>query len=249
MASKDFYKGLAAPDYQGTIPGATPRYNKTTKTYDPNADMTGKSEYSGAETSAVGRLNSIIAHGGYSPEQKQTMIQGAMAPVYDAAEVAKKKAEADAYARGVGQSSVLSRSYGDVDKSVLSNLAQITGNVEKEGADKVNESIQLVQSGAAQKADYQAQKAQLAAQLNMNDSQMDQAFAQINSAADANDADRMLQYDKIKNDYNLSQAQFDLLVAQAKNDQYQTEKDRKANFWANIIGSAASVAGAAIKPV
>jgi hypothetical protein len=234
------------PGFSGTAPTGTKRYTPTTKTYDPTADMTGNTKYSGTEDSAVSRLNSIIANGGYSPEQLAKMTEGAMAPVYQQAAKAKEASQGDAYSRGLGQSSVLSRSYGDIDSAVLGNMAQLSGDFTKQGADMVPQAIQLAQSGAGQYLDYQKSLAQIKAQLNMNDAQMEEAFARINSTADQSDADRQLSFDKMKNDFNLSDAQLQLLVQQAENDRKYKSSQAEQDFWSNLIGSIASLGGTAL---
>lgn len=120
--------------------------------YDPKAipstyNFGQPTPYSGIESNAISQLSNIIQYGGYSPEQKQAMIQGAMAPVYQGAEEARQRTEADAYARGLGQSSVLSRGYADIDQSVLAALAGITGQIEQQGAGMIMPAIQAAQVG------------------------------------------------------------------------------------------------------
>jgi hypothetical protein len=235
-----------------TAPVATNRYKKTTATYDPNQDMTGQTAYSGVETSAVQKLNDIITNGGYSPQQTQTMVAGAMAPIYDQATAAKKAATEDAYARGLGQSTILANNNTDIDKSVLSQLANITGQVTQQGANMVPTAIQEVQSGQAAALDNQYKKAQLAASLNMNDQQMELAMDQLNNAASQSDADRQLTYQNLQNQYNLSSEQLDLLIQQAENDRKIKESQSGIDLFTSILGSltglGGTILGSALKP-
>jgi protein-disulfide isomerase-like protein with CxxC motif len=240
---------VTVPTFQGTAPTATNRYKKTTGTYDPNQDMTGVTPYSNTQTSAIDKLNSIITNGGYSPEQQQSMIAGAMAPVYQQAQQQKLTAQGDDYARGLGQSTVLNNDYSKIDQNTQSNLATITGQVTKEGADQVLPAIQAVQSGTGQYLQNQQAKAQLAAQLNMNDQQMEMAMDQLNNAASQSDADRQLTYDKMMNDFNLSSAQLNLLVQQAENDRKAKEAQAGTDFISSLLGSVLGVGGTVLGKV
>jgi len=242
MAS-DYYSGVGLPTWEGSAPQPTNRYKRTTGTYDPNADMTGSTIYDNTQKSAVDKLNSIITNGGYSNADKQSMIAGAMAPVYQEANTQRDNAQNDAYSRGVGQSTVLSNNYGKIDQNVLNNLSTISGQVTKEGADMVPQAIQLAQSGVGQQLDFQKSKADLMAQTNMNEAQIEQAYTAINSAADKNDADRELQYTNLKNQFNLSDAQLNLMIQQAKASQANTESEQQSNLISNALGSGASVLG------
>ena len=238
-----YYDNLYNPTATWTDPTATNRYKRTTATYDPNSDMTGKTDYDTAQKSAVDKLNEIIANGGYSDADKQSMIQGAMAPIYQQANQQRQNTQEDDYARGLGNSTVLSNDYGKIDQDVLSNLANITGQVTKEGADMVPQAIQLTQSGVGQQLDFQKAKAQLMADTNMNEAQIEEAYAAINSAADKSDADRQLTYENLKNQYGLSDAQLQLMVQQAKEGEAQKNEEQSSDFWSNILGSGASVLG------
>jgi len=235
--------------------------------------------YAGVEQNAIAQLANIIQYGGYSPEQKQTMYTGMMAPVQQQAEEARRQAEADAYSRGLGQSGVLSRSYGDIDQQLLASGQQARGQIEAQGAAQVLPAIQAIQQGqqnlqqmglqqalsnaqlaqqrealasqlslgsgelAAQMAQTNAQIAlgreELATQLNMHQGDLERAIDQINATLDMSDADRQLELQRIMNQFNLDTAQLEMVQNEAK-------KDRWANFFGNLIGGGATVAGAAL---
>ncbi len=231
-----YYDNLTNKTWQGTDPTATNRYKRTTKTYDPNTDMTGQTDYDSAQKSAVDKLNEIIANGGYSDTDKQKMIAGAMAPIYQQSDQQRTATQEDDYARGLGNSTVLNNYYGKIDQNVMSQLANITGQVTKEGADMVPQAIQLTQSGAGQQLDFQKAKAQLMADTNMNEAQIEQAYAAINSAADKSDADRQVTLENIKNQYNLSDEQLKLMEDQAK-------QSADSDLTSNLLGSGASILG------
>ena len=123
--------------------------------------------YSGAEQGAIAQLAGIIQQGGYSPEQKQTMYGGMMAPVYQQGEEARRAAEADAYRRGLGQSSVLSRSYGDIDKQLMASGQQAMGQIEQQSAGMVLPAIGAIQQGQQNLLGLTQQQAEANARLAM----------------------------------------------------------------------------------
>jgi len=203
--------------------------------------------YSGAEGSAIASLADIIKYGGYSPEQKQTMYGGMMAPVYQQGEEARRGAEADAYSRGLGQSSVLSRSYGDIDKQLMASGQQAMGQIEAQGAAQVMPAIGAVQTGQANllemtrkneelQATLRQDHERLAAELNIHEGDLQMALNQINAAMEMSDADRQIELQRIINQFNLDATQIRVLQDQAK-------KDRWASFFSNVFGGAAEVAG------
>ena len=241
------------PSWQGsTTAPTTQRQTLDWKPYDPKLiqsiwNPNQQTAYSGAEQNAISQLANIIQYGGYSPEQKQTMYQGMMAPVQYQAEEARQRAEADAYSRGLGQSSVLSRSYGDIDRGLTDAALQARGQIEAQGAAQVLPAIQTVQQGqqnllqmmqAQQQfnANLAQQREQLATQLNMHSGDLQAVIAKINATLDMSDADRAVQLQQIMNQFNLDAAQMEMLQNEAK-------KDRWSSFFSNLIGSAAAVGG------
>jgi hypothetical protein len=75
--------------------------------------------------------------------------------------------------------------------------------------------------------------------MSMSTGDLQAAIAKINSTAEMSDADRAVQLQQIMNQYNLDASKMEALQNEAK-------KDRWANFFSNLIGSGASVAGAAL---
>jgi len=242
-----------APAWQW--PTYTPTTQKQTLTWQPyqpqaqTVDWSAATQtpYSGAESGAIAKLAEILKYGGYSPEQKQTMLSGAMQPVYQQAEEAGRSATGSAYARGLGQSGVLQRSLTDIQKGVGSNIAQLAGQIEQQGAAQVMPAIQAVQTGQQNlqqmmlnQAQYNAQLAQeresLATQLNMKAGDLQTAIAQINATLDMSDADRQVKLAEIMNNYNLDATKLEVL-------QREAQKDRISSFFANLLGGGANVLG------
>jgi hypothetical protein len=254
------FSTVKAPTWQGatTAPTTQSRFNLADlwKPYDPKLvqssyDPNAPNRYSGAEGGAIAALNSILQYGGYSPEQKQTMLAGSMAPVYEQANEAARRAQADAYARGLGQSGVLSRSYGDINKGVETSIAQLAGQIEQAGQAQVLPAIGAVQTGQKNLADMLQSQSQfnanlalerekLATQMNLGAGELSAAIAKINSTAEMSDADRQVELQRIMNQFNLDATQMEILQNEAK-------KDRWSNFFSNLIGGGASIAGAALK--
>ncbi len=245
-----------APAWQWpTNTPTTQRQTLTWKPYEPQKQTvdwsaTGQTPYSGVEGGAIARLADIIKYGGYSPEQKQTMLTGAMQPVYQQAEEAGRQATGSAYARGLGQSGVLQRGLTDIQKGVGSSVAQLAGQIEQQGAAQVMPAIQAAQTGqqnlqqmmlnqAQYNANLAQQREELATQLNMKSGDLQTAIAQINATLDMSDADRQVKLAEITNQYGLDAAKLEALQQEAK-------KDRWSNFFANLLGGAATVGGAAL---
>jgi len=207
-------------------------------------------------------LSGMLQGGGYSPQAKQTMYAGAMAPVQEEAQKQREQAQADAYSRGLGGSGVLSRSYGNIDQSVLSRSAEVSGGIEaasaQNAAQNVLNAIGAYQSGQASQQDIQLsleqmrqqnattnaqlsqQYEQLKAQTNLDDRNMQLMLAQLEQAAYKTGADQELAWSQLR---NLSAAQLE----QGKWVAEQQAKSKNMEFWgsliSNIIGSGAILGG------
>jgi len=247
---------ITPPTWEGskTAP-TTQRQSFTWKPYNPQQVQSAwnpnqPTAYSGAEGGAIASLANIIKYGGYSPEQKQTMYGGMMAPVYQQGEEARRAAEADAYSRGLGQSSVLSRGYGDIDKQLMASGQQAMGQIEAQGAAQVMPAIQATQQGQQNllqmqqaqsqfNAQLQQSHEQLAAQLNMHGGDLQMALNQINATLEMSDADRQVQLQQIMNQFNLDVTQMEMLQNEAK-------KDRWSSFFSNLLGGGAEILGGAL---
>ena len=234
---------LKVTDYQKNISSGWAPYQPTKATTGWAIGDAKKTPYEPLQGDVMSGLSSMIKSGGYTPESKQTMVQGAMAPVYEAAERMKKEAQADAYSRGLGQSGVLSRSYGDIDKSTLSQLAQVTGGIEQSSQENamqnITNAINLYQQGkaseqdvglaveqmklqnAATNAQFEQEYNNLKSQINIDDRQMQLMLAELDQAAYMGDQDRALKESEIMNNFGISQAQ----LAQA---QWIAEHNAKA---------------------
>ena len=233
----------------------TPTYTKNTydpykpKTVQSGFDPNAPTKYSGAEQSAIERLTNIVKYGGYSPEQKQTMFKGQMAPIREEANVARERAQADAYSRGLGQSGVLSRGYGAIDKSVLAQGALLRGQIEERGAAMVPQAIQSVQAGQAQyqemkqqadqfNANLRQEKENLSVKLGMHAGDLQVMVDKINATIQMDAANREVELTKIMNQFNLG-------VAEMQQAREIADADRQSDLWGNILGGVASIAGAA----
>ena len=230
------------PDY------GSDKYNQKAPTINPdlaNIDYTGDSQlwktgYSGAEQSAIERLLSIIKYGGYSPEQKQAMLNAGMTPINQEATAANTAATNSAYARGLGQSGVLSRSYGQIEGQKQDALTKLVGGIEAQSAAAVQPAIESIQQGVTSernakiqyeqiKADVAEKKAALATQLGMKQADIEMLMKQLNDTLYMSDADRAVKMAEIQNTFNLNEDQ----MKQAKET---ADADREANFWANLLG-------------
>ena len=227
-------------------------YEKNWTTYDPEKnggfyDPTQSNKYTNAESSAINKLTAMAENGGYTDEQKNAMYNSAMTSVNNEADAMRESAKNDAYSRGLGQSSVLSRSYGDIDKSVLDQASTIKGNIESESAQMGMDAIEKIQAGEATAQQYAMEanqyKQNLMAELSMNENELQMTLNQINSAIDMDNANRELELTKIKNDFNLTTAQMEQAIALA-------DAQNSANFWANVTGGVlngvTTVAGASL---
>jgi hypothetical protein len=242
-------------------PTSTPTTPRQTLTYDPykpqliktDWDSAAQTPYSGAESGAIAKLAEIIKYGGYSPETKQTMLTGAMQPVYQQAETASEAATRNAYARGLGQSGVMQRSLTDIQKGVGSSMAQLAGGIEQQSAAQVMPAIGAVQTGqqnlqtmilnnAKYNADLAQGREELATSLNMKQGDLQTAINQINATLDMSDADRQVKLAEIQNNYQLDATKLQVLQEEAK-------KDRIASFWSNLLGGAMTATGGVLGKV
>jgi hypothetical protein len=217
-------------------------------------NWTGGNPYEGANQSTIGQLTNMAANGGFTDQQKQTMIQGAMAPVRAEADQQARQAQADAYSRGLGQSSVLDRNYRAIGENVANNLAQISGNVEQQSAQAGMQAMQMIQQGKAQEQQARNQLAQLQqqnevakmdtmAKLNMDQNQYALAINKLQQTENLSAAERELAISQMANQFNLDQAQMNLLVQQAENERLATEAANKAAFISNMFGGVMGAAG------
>jgi len=238
-----------------TTPTATK--TKTWDIYDPKKVTSGynaaATPYGGAEQSAITRLNEILQHGGYSPETQKQLAEPGINTILQESERQRDQAQADAYSRGLGQSGVLSRSYGEVDRSTQSAIGQLLGDIQAQGAQMVPGAVSSIQTGQAQAmedAQFNAQMAQsyeeLKSQLSLGDAQLQQALTELNATIDMSNADRDLQMQDIASRYNMDRATLNQAYQLMLTNRSQDDKNRTASFFANLIGGGAALGSAAI---
>jgi len=269
--SEDYYKTKLSPtDWTKQISGDW-------KPYQPTQASTGWSidkgdvtttPYTPMQGDVMSKLSELMGGGAYSPEGKQKMIAGAMAPVREEAERMKQGATEGAYARGLGQSGVLQRSHGFIDQATLARMAEVTGGVELAAAENASrnafEAIAAFQRGQGseqevnlniekmklENAKADAELAQRHEELkrltNLDERDMEIALAKLEQAAYKTDVEREQEEMRIKNQFNLDSAQFELLKETAIAEVKKSNRDFWANLIANILGAGATVAGGAL---
>ena len=269
--SEDYYKTKLSPtDWTKQISGDWKPYQPTQAStgWSINKGDVTTTPYTPMQGDVMSKLSELMGGGAYSPEGKQKMIAGAMAPVREEAERMKQGATEGAYARGLGQSGVLQRSHGFIDQATLARMAEVTGGVEQAAAENASRNafaaIQAFQQGQAseqevnlniermrsENARADAELAQrhedLKAQINLDDRQMQIMLAELEQAAYKTDAERELAEMQIRNNFNLSAAQLELAKEVAIAEVKQKNRDFWGNLIANILGGAATVAGGAL---
>ena len=271
--SEDYYKTSLSPSaWKGQISGDWKPYQPTQASTGWSIDQGVKqTPYSPMQGDVMSRMGQLMRGEAYTPEGKQKIIGGAMAPVQEMAAQMKQGATEDAYARGLGQSGVLSRSKGEIDRSTMARMAEVTGGVEQWATENASKdafaAIQAFQTGQAseqqvnlsiermrsENAQFNAELAQkheeLKAQINLDDRQMQIMLSQLEQAAYMTDVDREQFEMQIRNNYNLSKAQIELGKEVAIAEIKQANRDWWGNLIANIFGAGATVAGAALTPV
>jgi len=204
--------------------------SSTWKPYEPTQAV---SQYQPLQGDVMKRLSSMITGGGYSPEQKQAMYTGAMTPVQEEAERQREQAQADAYSRGLGQSGVLSRSFGDIGQSLMRRGAEVAGGIEGESArnafQNALQAIGAYQTGTQADREYQLQYDTLKSQINLDDRQMQLMLGQLEQAAYKDDYQRELAEMEIRNNFGLNQAQLEqarwIAETSAQQSRFQPFKD------------------------
>ena len=268
--SEDYYKTKLSPTgWKSQISGDWKPFQPTQASTGWSIDQGVKqTPYSPMQGDVISTLAQQMKGGAYTPEGKQKMITGAMTPVHEMAAQMKQGATEDAYARGLGQSGVLSRSKGEIDRATLARMAEVTGRVEQDAAENASRNafaaITAFQQGQASEQDVNlsiermklendkanAQYAQdyeeLKAQINIDDRQMEIMLAGLEQAAYQTDVDREQTEMQIMNNFNLSAAELELAKQVAIAKIKQANRDWWGNLWANIFGAGATVAGAVL---
>jgi len=221
----------------GSVNTETPSY----KAYNPDTagvqNIAGSATgYESAQGSAIKQLSDMITNGGLSAQQKATYYNAGAGTINDTAAAQKEAAQQDAYARGLGQSGVLSRSYGNVDKNTQQSLANLQADIESKSEASLADAISKVQSGIKSQQETALQKAQLAQQgeelratLAMDENNYTKFMTQLKSTESMSNADRELALEKLAADYGLSKEEL---------DQAKEQADRE--FWGDILGGGIS---------
>ncbi len=262
--SEDYYKTpLSGSDWKSRISGDWKPYQPTQASTGwsiDKGDVT-KTAYSPLHGDVISTLAQQMKGGAYTPEGKQKMITGAMTPVHEMAAQMKQGATEDAYARGLGQSGVLSRSKGEIDRTTLARMAEVTGRVEKDAAENASRNafaaITAFQTGQANEqevklsiermrlenaqadADLAQKHEELKRQINLDDRQMQIMLSQLEQAAYMTDVDREQFEMQVRNNYNLSKAQIELGKEVAIAEIKQANRD----WWNDFIGNAIDAVG------
>ena len=111
----------------------------------------GNNPYTETEYNAIQALNNILQNGGYSQEEINQMMTGINQNIMNNIQPELQKAEADSYARGIGQSSVLNRAQSDIYGKAAAQMAQEQSNILQQGKQMLANAISQVQTGAANK--------------------------------------------------------------------------------------------------
>ena len=226
--TSSYYKTpLTSTDWAKQIQSGWQPYqpSKVSTGFTLDKEAVSKTPYTPLQGDVTARLSSIM--GGYTPEGKQKIIEGAMAPVREEAERMKHEATAGAYQRGLGQSGVLPRTLGEIDRSTLARMAEITGGVEQASVQNALSAISAFQQGQASEqdvalsleqmrqqnaqanAELSQQYEQLKAQINLDDRQMQIMLGQLAQTAYQDDYSRQLAEMEIMNNFGISKAQLE----------------------------------------
>ncbi|MBW8017866.1 MAG: hypothetical protein FVQ82_16980 [Planctomycetes bacterium] len=257
--SEDYYKTpLSGSDWKSRISGDWKPFQPTQASTGWSIDKGVKqTPYSPMQGDVMRTMAERMRGEAYTPEGKQKIIGGAMAPIHEMAAQMKQGATEDAYARGLGQSGVLSRSKGEIDRSTMARMAEVTGDVERWATENAGKdafaAIQAFQTGHAseqevnlsiekmrlENAQFNAELAQkheeLKAQINLDDRQMQIMLSQLEQAAYMTDVDREQFEMQIRNNYNLSKAQIELGKEVAIAEIQQANRDWWNDFIGNVI--------------
>lgn len=229
---------FTSTDVSTTTPAYKP-YNPDTGAV--NAAANQATGYEGTQDSAIKQLTAMIEGGGLSAEQRATMFNAGKTALEDTATSQKAQAEMDAYSRGLGQSGVLSRSYGAIDKNTQQGIGQLSSDIEQKAIDQISQAISQTQSGiksqqetALQKAQLVQQGEELRAKLSMDENNYNAMMTQLKSTESMSNADRELALKELATQYGLSVAE----MAAAKE---QADKEFMGDILGGLIGGAGTL--------
>jgi hypothetical protein len=241
---------------------AIPYLNNPVSLYKPKTHQTGfdpgaKTRWSGAEGAGINRIGDILRHGGYSPEQIRSMSAPGIAEIQQQAGIERKRVQGDAYSRGLGQSGVLSRSYGDVNRAATGAIGSLVGDITREGTRMVPGAISEARQGQEglqqmkfENAQFNAQlrqaHEQLSAELSISGAELQNAVDKINATLYMNEQDRAVELKRIAMQYELGERELAQAMKIAEMKKVAADKDRRANLVANIVGGGLGAVGSVV---
>jgi hypothetical protein len=201
--------------------------------------------YDTAQTSAIQKLYDIANNGGYTPAQINTFMTGTEAGLQPQIDAAKLAAKNDAYARGLGGSSVLSANYANIDKGKIASLAQALAGYTQQGAAMVPGAISAIQQGVSSnqnlalqynqmQMDLEKQKNDFAQQIGMDRATSQRFYDQLAATVSMSNADREVAMRQLQQQYNLTEDQ----IAAAKEI---ADQQSATSFFSNLLGSGAAL--------
>ncbi len=208
-----------------------------------------KTSYDPMQGDVMSRLGQLMKGGAYTAEGKQKMIAGAMTPVQEMAQQMKQQAAEGAYARGLGQSGVLQRSEGLIDKATLARMAEVTGSVELAAAENSSrvamDAIQAYQQGQASerdvnlsierlKFDAHSEAARTALDAlaayqtgRMSEQDFNLSVERLKLENAQTNAQYAQEYESLKAQINLDDRKMQIMLAELEQAAYATDADRE----------------------
>lgn len=127
----------------------------------------GNNPYTQSEYGAIQALNNILANKGYSQEEINQMMSGINQNIMSQIQPELQKAEAESYARGIGQSSVLNRTQADIYGKAAAQMAQEQSNIIQQGKQMFQNAISQIQVGAAEKEKLNQEWSRMSADMQL----------------------------------------------------------------------------------
>lgn len=208
-----------------------------------------KTSYDPMQGDVMSRLGQLMKGGAYTAEGKQKIIAGAMTPVQEMAQQMKQQAAEGAYARGLGQSGVLSRSEGKIDEATLRRMAEVTGGIEQWATERASQdaftAIQAFQQGQASerdvnlsierlKFDAQSEAARTALDAlgayqtgRMSERDFNLSVEALKLENAQTNALYAQKYEQLKADINKNDRDMQILLAELEQAAYKTDADRE----------------------
>ena len=134
------------------ISSGTDIYNQASEMVDETlGKYQNNNPYASVEANAISALAEILANKGYSQQEINQMMSGINQNILGAIQPELQKAEAESYARGIGQSSVLNRMQSDIYGKAAQQIAKEQSNIIQQGKELFSKAIDQIQLGSVQK--------------------------------------------------------------------------------------------------